>query len=108
MASLKTEKDKTLNYLHGGPDNLLVVDDFLWAIGQNTDLGAIECIDPELIQCPTPFFAIKFDSDMEILEEYNLANVAYGAASVAYPYADLIYFGSYKSDRIAILNVGND
>lgn len=99
---------KLRNYLHGGPDNLLVVDGFLWAIGQNTDLGAIECIDPELIQCPTPFFAMKFDSDMEILEEYNLANVAYGAASVAYPYADLIYFGSYKSDRIAILNVGND
>ena len=51
---------------------------------------------------------MKFDSDMEILEEYNLANVAYGAASVAYPYADLLYFGSYKSDRIAILNVGDD
>ena len=48
------------------------------------------------------------DSDLEILEEYNLANVAYGAASVAYPYDDLIYFGSYKSDRIAILSVGDD
>ena len=51
---------------------------------------------------------MKFDSDMEVLEEYNLANVAYGAASVAYPYADSLYFGSYKSDRIAILSVGDD
>ena len=99
---------KLRNFLQGGPDNLLVVDGFLWAIGQNTDLGAIECIDPELIQCPTPFFAMKFDLDMKVLEEYNLANVSYGAASVAYPYDDLLYFGSYKSDRIAILNLSTE
>ena len=99
---------KVRNYLHGGPDNLLVVDGFLWAAGQNTDLGGIECIDPELIQCPTPFFAIKFDKNMEILAEYNLENVSYGAVSVTYPYGDLLYFGSYKSDRIAILNLDNE
>ena len=49
-----------------------------------------------------PFFIIRADRDLNILDEYNFEDVAYGGASVAYPFEDKIFIGAYKSDRIAI------
>ncbi len=89
-------------YLNGGPDNVTAVDGELWIGGQNTDLGGIYCIDESIIQCPTPFFVMRADKDLNILEEYNFEDVAYGSASVAYPHENKVFIGSYKSDRIAI------
>ena len=51
---------------------------------------------------PTPFFVIHADKDLNIIKEYNLADVAFGGASVAYPFEDKVFVGAYKSDRIAI------
>ena len=89
-------------YLNGGPDNVTAVGDELWIGGQNTDLGGLNCIPEDVIQCSMPFFIIRADKDLNILEEYNFKDVAYGGASVAYPFEDKIFIGAYKSDRIAI------
>jgi hypothetical protein len=97
------KKDLVLRtYLNGGPDNVTAVGDELWIGGQNTDLGGIYCIDEAIIQCPMPFFVIRADKDLNILEEYNFKDVAYGGASVAYPFKDKVFVGAYKSDRIGI------
>ena len=45
---------------------------------------------------------MRADKDLNILEEYNFEDVAYGSASVAYPHENKVFIGSYKSDRIAI------
>ena len=89
-------------YLKGGPDNVIAVGNNLWIAGQNTDLGAIQCINEAVIQCPMPFFVIKADKSLNILEEYNFEDVSYGGASVAYPFKDEVFIGAYKSDRIGI------
>ena len=39
---------------------------------------------------------------VNIIEVYNFEDVAFGGASVAYPFEDKIFVGAYKSDRIAI------
>ena len=66
-------------------------------------MDIIKNVDPEdVIQCTMPFFIIRADRDLNILEEYNFKDVAYGGASVAYPFEDKIFIGAYKSDRIAI------
>ena len=98
-----TSKDLILRtYLNGGPDNVTAVGDELWIGGQNTDLGGLSCIPEDVIQCSMPFFIIRADRDLNILEEYNFKDVAYGGASVAYPFEDKVFIGAYKSDRIAI------
>ena len=89
-------------FLKGGPDNVIAVGDELWIGGQNTDLGQLACIEETVLQCPTPFFIIHADKDLNIIKEYNFADVAFGGASVAYPFEDKIFVGAYKSDRIAI------
>ena len=89
-------------FLNGGPDNVIAVGDELWIGGQNTDLGQLACIEETVLQCPTPFFVIHADKDLNILKEYNFADVSFGGASVAYPFEDKIFVGAYKSDRIAI------
>ena len=101
--SANTTKDLILRtYLNGGPDNVTAVGNELWIGGQNTDLGGLNCIPEDVIQCPMPFFIVRADRDLNILEEYNFQDVAYGGASVAYPFEDKIFIGAYKSDRIAI------
>ena len=89
-------------FLKGGPDNVIAVGDELWIGGQNTDLGQLACIEETVLQCPTPFFVIHADKDLNIIKEYNFADVAFGGASVAYPFEDKVFVGAYKSDRIAI------
>ena len=54
------------------------------------------------MHCPTPFFVIHADKDLNIIEEYNFEDVAFGGASVAYPFEDRVFVGAYKSDRIGI------
>jgi hypothetical protein len=101
--SSNMRKDLILRtYLNGGPDNVTAVGDELWIGGQNTDLGGLNCIPEDVIQCSMPFFIIRADRDLNILEEYNFKDVAYGGASVAYPFEDKVFIGAYKSDRIAI------
>ncbi len=89
-------------FLNGGPDNVIAVGDELWIGGQNTDLGQLACIEETVLQCPTPFFVIHADKDLNIIEEYNFEDVAFGGASVAYPFEDRVFVGAYKSDRIGI------
>ena len=48
------------------------------------------------------FFVIHADKDLNIIEEYNFEDVAFGGASVAYPFEDRVFVGAYKSDRIGI------
>ena len=81
-------------YLNGGPDNVTAVGDELWIGGQNTDLGGLNCIPEDVIQCSMPFFIIRADRDLNILEEYNFKDVAYGGASVAYPFEDKVFIGA--------------
>ena len=55
-------------FLNGGPDNVIAVGDELWIGGQNTDLGGLACIEETVLQCPTPFFVIHADKDLNIIE----------------------------------------
>ena len=79
----------------------------LWIAVQNTDLGGLTCMEPEQIQCATPFSVIKTDANLNVLEEFEFNNVAFGGLSVAYPHQNQIFLGSYKSDRIAIYNIND-
>ena len=94
-------------YLGGGSDNIIVKDKELWIAVQNTDLGGLTCMEPEQIQCATPFSVIKTDANLNVLEEFEFNNVAFGGLSVAYPHQNQIFLGSYKSDRIAIYNIND-
>ena len=64
-------------------------------------------MEPEQIQCATPFSVIKTDANLNVLEEFEFNNVAFGGLSVAYPHQNQIFLGSYKSDRIAIYNIND-
>ncbi len=96
---------KFRSYLAGGSDNIIAKDDELWIAVQDSDLGGLTCMDPKQVQCATPFSVIRTDSELNVIEEFTFRNVAFGGLSVAYPYQNKLFLGSYKSDRIAIYSL---
>ena len=98
---------KFRSYLDGGSDNIIAKDEELWIAVQDTNFGGLTCMEPNQIQCATPFSVIRTDADLNIIEEINFGDVSFGGLSVVYPHNNELFLGSYKSDRIAIYNTND-
>ena len=103
----KVKTHKFRSYLDGGSDNIIAKNEELWIAVQDTNFGGLTCMEPDQIQCATPFSVIRTDADLNVIEELNFGDVSFGGLSVVYPHNNELFLGSYKSDRIAIYNIND-
>ena len=103
----KRKDFKFRSYLDGGSDNIIAKNEELWIAVQDTNFGGLTCMEPDQIQCATPFSVIRTDADLNVIEELNFGDVSFGGLSVVYPHNNQLFLGSYKSDRIAIYNIND-
>ena len=89
-------------HLGGGKDNLLVTDSGLWVAAHDySGLESLQC-DYSIIQCPLPFTIHHLAlENLDVLGVYSFSKGQMGAATVALPYENKIWLGSFHGDRIA-------
>ena len=85
------------------PDNPYIDGDYVWVTSldfQPNDFGRCE-FD---ISCSLPFSVYKLDkNNLETINKYSFSKSVFGLPTVAVPFNNEIYLGSFHSDRIGIV-----
>ena len=85
------------------PDNPYIDGDYVWVTSldfQPNDFGKCE-FD---ISCSLPFSVYKLDkNNLETINKYSFSKSVFGLPTVAVPFNNEIYLGSFHSDRIGIV-----
>ena len=85
------------------PDNPYIKDNSIWITSLNmqpNDAG--DCA--EKIACSLPFSIYELEkSSLKTLDTYSFSKTVFGLPTVAVPFNDKIYLGSFHSDRIGVL-----
>ena len=92
------------SYLNA-PDNLILTEESLWVTTLDHEiLDTIKCI--EYTVCALPFSVYELDPvTLEEKQRFSFRKTVFGLPTVALPVKDKIWIGSFRSDRIAYLNL---
>jgi len=87
------------------PDNLILTEESLWVTALDHEiLDTIKCI--EYTVCALPFSVYELDPvTLEEKQRFSFRKTVFGLPTVALPVKDKIWIGSFRSDRIAYLNL---
>ena len=87
------------------PDNLILSEESLWVTTLDHEiLDTIKCI--EYTVCALPFSVYELDPvTLEEKQRFSFRKTVFGLPTVALPVKDKIWIGSFRSDRIAYLNL---
>ena len=87
------------------PDNLILTEESLWVTTLDHEiLDTIKCI--EYTVCALPFSVYELDPvTLEEKQRFSFRKTVFGLPTVALPVKDKIGIGSFRSDRIAYLNL---
>lgn len=87
------------------PDNLILTEESLWVTTLDHEiLDTIKCI--EYTVCALPFSVYELDPvTLEEKQRFSFRKTVFGLPTVALPVKDKIWIGSFRSDRIAYLNL---
>ena len=87
------------------PDNPYIDNNFIWVTSldfQPNDFG--ECEFKK--SCSLPFSIYKLDkSDLSIIDKYSFDKTVFGLPTVAVPFEDKVYMGSFHSDRLGLFEI---
>ena len=85
------------------PDNPYIKGNSVWMTSldmQPNDAG--DCA--ERVACSLPFSIYEFDKrTLDTLDKYTFSKTVFGLPTVAVPFNDKIYLGSFHSDRIGVI-----
>ena len=92
-------------FKNNGPDNVVLRDGYIWVTWHNFGLQDFEkCRDN--INCTLPWSLSKLDRDtLEELKTYPFKSSNMGVGTVGFKVKDEIWFGSFKSDRLAYIEL---
>jgi hypothetical protein len=87
------------------PDNLILTEESLWVTTLDHEiLDVLKCT--ESITCTLPFSVYELDPvTLEEKQRFSFRKTVFGLPTVALPVKDKIWIGSFRSDRIAYLNL---
>jgi hypothetical protein len=87
------------------PDNLILTEESLWVTTLDHEiLDILKCT--ESITCTLPFSVYELDPlTLEEKQRFSFRKTVFGLPTVALPVKDKIWIGSFRSDRIAYLNL---
>ena len=87
------------------PDNLILTEESLWVTTLDHEiLDILKC--SESITCTLPFSVYELDPlTLEEKQKFSFRKTVFGLPTVALPVKDKIWIGSFRSDRIAYLNL---
>ena len=87
------------------PDNLILTKESLWVTTLDHEiLDTLKCI--EYTVCALPFSVYELDPlTLEEKQRFSFRKTVFGLPTVALPVKDKIWIGSFRSDRIAYLNL---
>ena len=87
------------------PDNLILTEESLWVTTLDHEiLDILKC--SESITCTLPFSVYELDPlTLEEKRKFSFRKTVFGLPTVALPVKDKIWIGSFRSDRIAYLNL---
>ena len=117
--NLKNKNIEATFFLKGIPDNITIDGQYLWVGGQ--DHSGLDSLlycgefandvfeNEDINQCPLPFAAYQLNqSDLSLVKAYEYSNTVMGAATVALSLSGKLYFGTYKGDRIASVDLNKE
>ena len=92
-------------FKNNGPDNVVLRDGYIWVTWHNFGLQDFEkCRDN--VNCTLPWSLSKLDRDtLEELKTYPFKSSNMGVGTVGFKVKDEIWFGSFKSDRLAYIEL---
>jgi hypothetical protein len=87
------------------PDNLILTEESLWVTTLDHEiLDTLKCT--ESITCTLPFSVYELDPlTLEEKQRFSFRNTIFGLPTVALPVKDKIWIGSFRSDRVAYINM---
>jgi hypothetical protein len=87
------------------PDNLILTEESLWVTTLDHEiLDTLKCT--ESITCTLPFSVYELDPlTLEEKQRFSFRKTIFGLPTVALPVKDKIWIGSFRSDRVAYINM---
>ena len=106
IVSFDIFKNKKLNSSFiEAPDNPYIDGDFIWVTSldfQPNDFG--ECEFKK--SCSLPFSIYKLEKkSLNILDKYSFSKTVFGLPTVAVPFENKVYMGSFHSDRLGFFEI---
>tara|TARA_Y100000741_G_scaffold356837_1_gene333972 strand:- start:301 stop:1383 length:1083 start_codon:yes stop_codon:yes gene_type:complete len=87
------------------PDNPYIDNDFIWVTSldfQPNDFG--ECEFKKI--CSLPFSIYKLEKkSLNVLDKYSFSKTVFGLPTVAVPFENKVYMGSFHSDRLGFFEI---
>ena len=104
VLDLNSKTSVAETYLNA-PDNLILTEESLWVTTLDHEiLDILKCT--ESITCTLPFSVYELDPlTLEEKQRFSFRKTVFGLPTVALPVKDKIWIGSFRSDRIAYLNL---
>tara|TARA_B100002049_G_C15828790_1_gene270139 strand:- start:49 stop:573 length:525 start_codon:yes stop_codon:yes gene_type:complete len=104
VLDLNSKTSVAETYLNA-PDNLILTEESLWVTTLDHEiLDVLKCT--ESITCTLPFSVYELDPlTLEEKQRFSFRKTVFGLPTVALPVKDKIWIGSFRSDRIAYLNL---
>ena len=87
------------------PDNLILTEESLWVTTLDHEiLDTLKCT--KSITCTLPFSVYELDPlTLEEKQRFSFRKTIFGLPTVALPVKDKIWIGSFRSDRVAYINM---
>ena len=87
------------------PDNLILTEESLWVTTLDHEiLDTLKCIESTV--CALPFSVYELDPlTLEEKQRFSFRKTVFGLPTVALPVKDKIWIGSFRSDRVAYINM---
>ena len=87
------------------PDNLILTEESLWVTTLDHEiLDTLKCT--KSITCTLPFSVYELDPlTLEEKQRFSFRKTVFGLPTVALPVKDKIWIGSFRSDRVAYINM---
>ena len=104
ILDLTQNKEISKTFLNS-PDNLILKNDSLWVTALDHEiLDTLKC--SEMKVCTLPFSIYELDAiSLEEKNRFSFSKTVFGLPTVALPIDNKIWIGSFRSDRIAYLNI---
>jgi hypothetical protein len=94
-------------HIAGKADNLTNVNGDIWVATHDISLSQLEECPPTLAQCLLPFTIYNLSGDdLSVQAAYSFDSRAFGVATVAIPYENKVWLGTFHGDRIASFETG--
>ena len=92
-------------FKNNGPDNVVLRDGYIWVTWHNFGLRDFEKCDGN-INCTLPWSVSKLNRDnLEIVKTYSFQSTNMGVGTVGVKVNDELWFGSFKSNRLAYIDL---